>query len=81
MEHQLEGDMTMSDPDYVSLEQPKKSSEEIVVILRSITKMSFDSTGDFDVWFDNDEHPSGIHEFMPDSFTRELLELIADHLK
>jgi hypothetical protein len=63
------------------MEHPKKTSEEIVAILRSITRVAFDSTGDFDVWFDDNEHPSGISEFLYESFTRELIVLIWSHLK
>lgn len=57
----------------------KHSPEDIVKILHSITKLSV-ADGELDTWFEFDETPSGIRSFVPNSFTRKLLELIEDHL-
>jgi hypothetical protein len=57
----------------------KKTPEDIVKILHSITKVEIDQ-GELDTYFEDDKNPSGIRGFIPGSFTRELLELIEEHL-
>jgi len=57
----------------------KKTPEEIVEVLHSITRLSV-KDGELDVWFEGDPYVNGIRGFIPQSFTRELLELIEDHL-
>lgn len=61
------------------MERPK-TTEEIIKILHSITKVEIDDCNNLDTWFDNDVVPSGINGFIPGSFTRELLELIEKHI-
>jgi hypothetical protein len=56
------------------------SPEKIVEILHSITKLNIDEFGELEVWFDDIQYPSVSAAFIPGSFTRELLELIAEHL-
>jgi hypothetical protein len=59
----------------------KHSPEKIIEILRSIDKLTIDSNGELDTLFiDSTSGPEGITEFIPGSFTRELLELIEWHL-
>ena len=58
---------------------PKHTPEEIVQILHSISKLSTKDK-ELDTWFGNEPHASGIHSFVPESFTRQLLELIEDYL-
>jgi hypothetical protein len=60
-------------------EMMRKTPEEIIKVLHSITKVKIDQ-GELDTWFDDDTIPSGIRGFIPNSFTRELLELIEVHL-
>jgi len=55
------------------------SPEEIVRILNSIERVSVED-GELDIWFKDSNSPEGIRGFIPGSFTRELLELIEDHL-
>ena len=60
------------------------SPEKIVEILHSITKVSLDESLELDTWFDGkvgNGDIEGINGFIPNSFTRELLELIEKHLK
>jgi hypothetical protein len=57
----------------------KHTPEEIVAILHSVTKLSVKDE-ELDVWQDGDTYPAGIRSFIPGSFTRELLELIEEHL-
>lgn len=56
-----------------------KTPEDILKILHSITKLSVED-GELDTYFDNSQQAEGIRSFQPDSFTRELLELIEYHL-
>lgn len=59
------------------------SAEEILEILRSLKTLELDKDGRLDVSF-HDVEPawgmSSINEFVPNSFTRELLELIEYHM-
>lgn len=57
----------------------KHSPEKIVEILHSIKKFSIED-GELDTWFEDSQYPEGIRGFMPNSFTRDLLELIERHL-
>ncbi len=57
----------------------KKKPEDIVKILHSITELSI-ANGELDVWFDKNPNPSSPSSFVPESFTRDLLELIELHL-
>jgi len=57
----------------------KKSSEEIITILTSLTKVSIND-GELDVYFDGSDEACGVREFLPGSFTRELLEFIQDYM-
>jgi hypothetical protein len=53
--------------------------ESIVELLHSIKKLSVDG-GYLEAWFDKDQYGSSITSFIPDSFTRDLLELIEYHI-
>lgn len=57
-----------------------KTPQDILNILHSITKLHTIEDGQLDTYFDNSEEAMGISEFVSDSFTRELLELIEYHL-
>lgn len=57
----------------------KKTPEQIIEILHSITKVSVKDK-ELDVWFNNDPNMSGLRGYIPGSFTRELLELIEWHM-
>jgi hypothetical protein len=61
------------------MEQPK-TSEEIVKILHSITRVEVDTCNNLDTWFEDGVVPSGINSFRQGSFTKELLELIEKHM-
>ena len=61
----------------VKIEQD--TPEQIIEILRSIQKVSLYENKYLDVWF-NDSYPVSISSFIPGSFTRQLLELIEQHL-
>jgi hypothetical protein len=57
----------------------KKTPEEIIATLHSITKVAvFDD--DLDVCFDGKDELFSSREFLPGSFTRELFELIHNHM-
>jgi hypothetical protein len=56
------------------------SPEEIIGILRSITKLSI-VDDKLEACFENGCHPESIPSFIPKSFTRKLLELIEEHLR
>lgn len=57
----------------------KFSPEDIVDILHSVSRLSIED-GELDAFFDDSQEPMGIREFIPSSFTRQLLELIERHL-
>jgi len=61
------------------IKMEKHPPERIIEILHSIKKL-FVKDGELDTWFDDDQYASGIRSFIPDSFTRQLLELTEDHL-
>lgn len=53
--------------------------ENTLELLHSIKRFSV-ADGFLEAWFEDDECSSSITEFIPGSFTRELLELIEDHI-
>ena len=57
----------------------KHSPEKIVEILHSIKNFSIED-GELDTWFEDSQYFEGIRGFIPNSFTRDLLELIERHL-
>jgi hypothetical protein len=57
-----------------------KTAEEIIVILHSINGLSMDESHELDVLFDDEPIPCVSREFIPGSFTRELVELIEKHM-
>lgn len=65
--------------DLLASEVEKHSPEKIVEILHSIVKLEMDGN-ELNVYFDGDENVNVANSFLPQSFTRELLELIEDHL-
>lgn len=58
----------------------KHTPETIIQVLHSITEVKLNSDGEVDAWFDGEADASGKREFEYGSFTRELLELIEEHL-
>jgi hypothetical protein len=59
--------------------QEQNKAEHLLTILRSISNFSVKDK-ELDVWFDDGTNVSSIREFVSGSFTRELLQLIEDHL-
>lgn len=57
----------------------KQSPKEIIEILHSIEKLSVED-GELDTWFKDTEFPMVTREFIPESFTRQLLDLIEGYL-
>lgn len=75
------------DPEYLPKPVPRTdlaspqihTVETVMDVLRSIQRVSVGG-GYLETWFDEDEYGSSITSFIPGSFTRELLELIENHL-
>lgn len=61
------------------MENVKRTPKEIVAILHSISSLDI-VDDELEVYFDDDKYQSKITGFIPDSFTRQLLELIEDYL-
>jgi len=57
----------------------KKTPEEIVEILHSITKVSIED-GELILRQYSDQYPACIRSFIPGSFTHQLLKMIEDYL-
>lgn len=61
--------------------KPQLSPEDIVKILHSFTKITVDiPCDDIECYFDDCTVPMVSREFLKDSFTRDLIELIGWHL-
>jgi hypothetical protein len=50
-------------------------------IIKSIKRFSIDETGRLEVWFEGQEDSMVKAEFVPTSFTYQLLELVETYLK
>lgn len=53
--------------------------ENTLELLHSIKRISVED-GYLEAWFDDEEYGSSITSFIPGSFTREVLELLEDHI-
>lgn len=53
--------------------------ENTLELLHSIKRLSVEG-GYLEAWFEDDEYGSSITSFIPGSFTREVLELLEDHI-
>jgi hypothetical protein len=80
-----EREYTEAEKQQLVVQQRKEKEQEkvdrVLGILRTISNLSVES-GELEVWFDDAYYnlPESIHSFIPDSFTRCLLELIESHL-
>lgn len=57
-----------------------KTPEEIIKILRSISRVEIDEHGVLSAFFEKDQTGNSINGFIPGTFTRELLALIEAEL-